>query len=85
MPPREVVLQQALALNAADRAYVVDQLEQSLPLETFVDQEIAQAWSQEIDRRIAAFDRGDIQAIDFDTAVDHVRQALQERRSRRTK
>ncbi len=76
MPTRDVILQQALALNAADRAYVVDQLEQSLPQEAFTDHDIAEAWSQEIDRRISAFDRGETQAIGFEAALEQVRQAL---------
>ena len=78
-PPRDEILQQALEL--ADRAYLADELERSLPSTAFASDEIATAWSEEIDRRIAAYDRGEITAINFDSALDHIRTALAERRS----
>jgi hypothetical protein len=82
-PSREEVLQQALALDPADRAYVADELERSLTQTTFASEEIAAAWSEEIDRRIAACENGQSKAIDIDFALDRARQALLEHRSRR--
>ena len=81
-PLRDEILQQALALDLADRAYLAYELERSLPSTAFASDEIATAWSQEIDRRIAAYDRGETTAISFDSAIGHIRMALDERRSR---
>ena len=81
VPSRDEILERALCLDPADRAYLADELERSLPLATFVSDEIAAAWSGEIDRRIAAYDRGETTAVDFDSALDHIGQALAERRT----
>ena len=81
-PPRDEILQQALALDLADRVFLSDELERSLPSTAFASDEIATAWSEEIDRRIAAYDRDKTTAISFDSAIDHIRTALAERRSR---
>ena len=75
MLSREHVLEQALALLPADQAYVADRLEQSLKTSQFVPPEIAEVWSHEIDRRITSYDRGEASSVDFDQAVDHMRQA----------
>ena len=83
MHSREHVLEQALALSRADQAYVADVLEQGLATGRFVSPEIAEVWSQEIDRRIAAYDRGETSAVDFDKSLDHLRQAISEHRGRR--
>ena len=82
MPPREEILQMALALDPADRAFVADELERSLSTGAFASEEIAMAWSQEIDRRIAAYDRGETTAVSFDAAFDHMRNVLKEHRTR---
>ena len=81
MLSREELLQQALALSDEDRAFVADLLEQSLDGGQLAAPEIAAAWSQEIDRRIAAYDRGESTAVEFDAALDHMRQALAARRN----
>lgn len=53
------LLEQARALSAEDRAKLVDSLLESLdsPLS-----DIEKAWAEEIEQRIAAFDRGEISA-----------------------
>lgn len=81
--PRDDVLQRALSLTPEDRAFVAEALEGSLPPVEFSTSEIAAAWSAEIDRRIAAYDRGEMTAVSFEAALDHMRQALAERRARR--
>ncbi|MCB1041570.1 MAG: addiction module protein [Acidobacteria bacterium] len=48
---------QALTLDAEDRAKLVDVMLQSL---SEPRPEISEAWSEEIERRVAAFDRGEI-------------------------
>ena len=82
IPPRDEILQKALALDPSDRAYLADELERSLPTMLFPSDELSAAWSSEIDRRINAYDRGETNAVGFDTALDHARKALAEQRSR---
>ncbi len=83
MSNRDEIARAALTLPPEDRAYVADLLERSLDAESPPTPEIAEAWSKEIDRRIAAYDRGDTKAVDFDAALRHVRNALDERRRTR--
>lgn len=62
------LLEQARALSAEDRAKLVDSLLESLdsPLS-----DIEKAWAEEIEQRIAAFDRGEISAYsDEDVFAD---------------
>lgn len=80
MTTREEITQAALTLAPEDRAYVADVLEQSLDSGIFATPEIAAAWSEEIDRRIAAYDRGETKAIDFETSKRHLREALEAQR-----
>ena len=61
---REQIAQEALALPPEDRTYLADVLEQSLTSGEFATSEIAAEWSAEIDRRIAAYDRGETAAVD---------------------
>lgn len=83
MPARDAVLQDALRLSPGDRALLVDALELSLNHGEFTTPDIAAAWSTEIDRRLAAFDRVETKGIDFDKSIDHLRQAIVEHRSQR--
>lgn len=79
------LLEQILALAPEDRAFLADQIEQSLATTSPVDATIAEEWSREIDRRIAAYDRGETQAEDIDVALDRMSQSLAERRARSVK
>jgi len=81
MTLRDQIIQQALTLPPEDREYMADLLEGSLPVGEFRTEEIADAWSQEIDRRIAAYDRGETTAVDFDVALDNMRHALETHRA----
>ena len=81
MTIREQIAQQALALPAEDRTYLVDVLEQSLNSGEFATPELAAEWSAEIDRRLAAFDRGETQGVDVQTALERIRARLAEHRS----
>ncbi len=83
MTLREQILQDALALPPDDRAFVVDQLEQSLDKGGFASPEIAAAWAQEIGQRVAAYDRGEIQAEDADVVLQRMRSFLAEHRRRK--
>ena len=81
---RDEIAQQALSLGPEDRVYVADLLEQSLNAGGVATAEIAADWSAEIDRRIEAYDRGDVTAADAGTAFVHrFRQHSADYRSRR--
>jgi putative addiction module component (TIGR02574 family) len=81
MTIREQVLQQALSLPPEDRAFVADQLDQSLPHSQFASQDIAAAWNAEIDRRIAAYERGDAQASIAEESIARMRRFLADYRA----
>ncbi len=83
MTEREQVLEKALSLSAADRAFVADALEQSLPHEGFATPAIAEAWAAEVERRIEAFERGDVKAVDAGTAIERMQQHLAALRARK--
>jgi putative addiction module component (TIGR02574 family) len=80
MSMRDEIARQALALPPNDRAFLADILEQSLAQE-FTAPEAALAWTKEIDRRLDAYDRGEIQAVDAQTAMVEMRRALAEHRA----
>lgn len=77
---RDVVLQQALALDADDRAYIAEALEQSLSPSDFATPEIAEAWAAEIERRAAAYEQGEMPAEDWRTVIARLRQSAQRTR-----
>jgi len=81
MPTRETVLQAALLLSPDDRALLVEDLVESLDRGEFATPEIAAAWSAEIDRRIAAYDRGEIKTLAAEQSLDHLRRSLAEYRA----
>ena len=81
MSTRDEIVQQALSLPPDDRAFLADILEQSLTDEEFTTTEIALAWTKEIDRRLDAYDRGEIEAVEVQTAMDEMRRGLAERRA----
>jgi putative addiction module component (TIGR02574 family) len=85
MSPRDAVLQQALTLPDEDRAFLADALERSLSPSAFETEEIAAAWSEEIDRRLAAYDRGEMLAISIEESLREARQVLLERRPEQAK
>jgi hypothetical protein len=83
MTIREQVLHDALTLSPEDRAFVAERLDASPNQGEFASPEIAAAWTAEIDRRIAAYERGDVQALDAATSVDRMRRYLAEHRDRK--
>jgi len=83
MTERDQILEQALALGPEDRAYVADALEQSLGGGQFASPEIAAAWAEEIEHRIAAYDRGEMQAAGIDVAMERIREHLHDHRRRK--
>ena len=81
MTIREQLAQQALALPPEYRTYLADVLEQSLTNGEFATPELAAEWSAEIDRRIAAFDRGGTQGVDAQAVLERIRARLAKLRS----
>lgn len=80
----EQLAQQALALEAGDRAYLVDVLEQSLANGNFATTQIAEAWAAEIDRRLNAYKRGESQPTDADVSLDRIAKRLADYRARKS-
>jgi putative addiction module component (TIGR02574 family) len=85
MTVREQVLQEALSLPPEDRAFLADHLEKSLHHGQFASAEVAAAWTAEIDRRIAAYERGEVQASDADASIARMRRYLADHRARKVK
>ncbi len=83
MTTREQIAQQALALPPEDRTYLSDVLEQNWTGGGFATPEIAAEWAAEIDRRIAAYDRGETQGVDAETVLERIRAHITEHRSRK--
>ncbi len=81
MSRRDEIVNQALGLEPEDRAFIADKLEESLSGEGFATPEIAAAWVTEIERRIAAYDRGEIEALPGHTAIDRIRERLEQYRA----
>ena len=82
MTQRDRIVQQALSLPPEDRAFVADQLEQSLEDDAVESPEIAAAWAEEVARRLASYDRGEVEAVDAETALENMRRLFDERRAR---
>jgi putative addiction module component (TIGR02574 family) len=83
MSNRDEIFEQALSLAPEDRVFLADALEQSLSNGSFATPEIAAAWADEIERRLVAYDRGEIKAVDADRALIRIREQLAIRRSQR--
>lgn len=81
MITRDDVLAQALALPSVDQAYLADMLEQRMATGHFSSPEIGEIWSNEINRRVAAYDRGETSTVDFDKSLEHLKQAIAEHRN----
>jgi len=84
MMNREQIAQEALSLPPEDRTFLADVLEQSLTRGDFVTDEIATEWTAEIDRRIAAYDRGELSGTDAREALARIRSRLAAHRTGRS-
>ncbi|MDX1962433.1 MAG: addiction module protein [Pirellulales bacterium] len=84
----EQILEQALALSVADRLALIEKLDLSIPAEgshpeventgsaEFATPELAAKWNDEVERRLGAYDRGEVQAIDADVVLAELRARL---------
>jgi hypothetical protein len=75
--PLEDIEAAALQLATGDRAKLAERLLISLE----EDDEILAFWVAEAERRADAFDRGEMEAVDFDEAIAQARARLANRRA----
>lgn len=75
--PLEDIEAAALQLATGDRAKLAERLLISLE----EDDEILASWVAEAERRADAFDRGEMETIDFDEAIAQARARLANRRA----
>jgi putative addiction module component (TIGR02574 family) len=75
----ERIRDQALQLSAAERALLARDLLESL--ETSESPEVVEAaWTEEIETRAEAYERGQMAADDWQTSLDRARERLRARR-----
>jgi len=67
--PLEEIEAMALQLPASDRSHLAESLLASLSEED----EILAAWIEEAERRADAYDRGEIETVDFDESIARAR------------
>lgn len=79
---RDDILRQAIVLSPEDRAWLADALEISLLPAEFVSSEIPDVWKEEIDRRMRACERGEVQFVDMETVFKDLHESLAQVRSR---
>jgi putative addiction module component (TIGR02574 family) len=70
------VLKQAMELPAVQRASIARQLLESLEPSDVDQAEIDAAWADEIEARAAAFDRGEVEAVDATDVIAQIRESL---------
>jgi putative addiction module component (TIGR02574 family) len=70
--PLEDIEAAALQLTASERAHLAERLLASLD----EDDEIMAAWVAEAERRGEAFERGEMEAIDFDESIARLKARL---------
>jgi putative addiction module component (TIGR02574 family) len=70
---REHVFREALELEQSDRAELAAQLIDSL--DPGSDENVEQAWMQELDRRVAELNSGDARTIPWDVVRQRLRRA----------
>jgi hypothetical protein len=83
MSTRDEVLQQALSLPLTDQAFVADMLERKIAETQSISSDLGISWTMEIDRRVAAFGRGELASLDFDQSLHQLRQSITEHRNSR--
>ena len=74
------LVDRTMHLSAQDRAELARRLILSLEPADVVEseEELAAAWSSELERRLAAYDKGQIKAVDWRDAVDRAKAAIQQ-------
>jgi len=86
---RDAILAQVLALPPADREFIAERIDETLDQEIgvvrgpFATPELAQAWADEVERRIVMIDEGLVKPLPADVALREARDHLERRRSGR--
>lgn len=86
---RDDLLAKVLALPAADREFIAERIDETLEQETgfsqspFATPELAQAWADEVERRIDMIDKGLVEPLPADVALREARERLERRRAGR--
>jgi putative addiction module component (TIGR02574 family) len=75
------VLKHAMELPASQRSAIARRLLESLEPADADEDEVAQAWADEIEARAAAYDRGETQSVDGREAIEQIRRSLHLRRN----
>lgn len=78
-PTAKSILKEALTLSETDRADVAGALLQSL--EPVEEADIDAAWREEVARRVAAADAGEVETIPWETIRGRLLARLHERRA----
>lgn len=73
MTNREQALERAFNLSSEDRRILIGRLQKSLDEGDLAADEVRAAWSIEIDRRLDAYDRGELPAVDAEVAMREMR------------
>ena len=73
------IRQSALSLPLQERAALIDQLLDSIHLETDPEDRAAieQQWAEESEQRIDAIDRGELHTLDGPAAIAQLRRSIQ--------
>ena len=80
MTTRDQLAELVLQLNVDDRAYLADLLEGSLQDDRLSPERLSEEWTREIDRRIDAYERGEMPSMSMEECLANVRASLDERR-----
>ena len=73
------VLNAAMSLESNERAEIAHKLLLSLESDAF-DENVDQAWAEEIQRRLTAIREGRVELRDWDEALSEMRQAIDSKR-----
>ena len=68
------ILQEALVLSDTDRREIGEALLDSVPRDS--SEEIAEAWREEVIKRVGEVQRGDVQTETYSEVKQHIRDAL---------
>lgn len=83
---RDALLAKVLALPPADREFIAERIDETLDQETnvcqgaFATSKLAQAWADEVERRIDIIDKGLVKPLPADIALREAREKLDRRR-----
>ncbi len=86
---RDDLLAEVLALPPADRAFIAERIDETFDREAgfsqspFATPELAQAWAEEVERRIDMIDKGLVKPLPADVALREAREHLERRRAGR--